>query len=125
MASYAAAATTRVSDKIRWVRARLRQVLELCLVWSVLVRVRAVEFALACYLAIYRSCVWPNLEMDNPLVRRLHVVYEKQFSLSVCVCLSLTSRCTVEKTFGRIELFLAWRLLSTYPNPVMCYKEIR
>ena len=42
--------------------------------------------------------------------------------LSVCFCLSVTSRCSVE-TDERIELVLAWELYSTYP--IVCFKEIR
>jgi len=43
-------------------------------------------------------------------------------SLRPSVCQSSTSQYCIETT-GRIELFLAWRLPSTYPT--LCYKEIR
>ena len=41
--------------------------------------------------------------------------------VSVCVCLSVTSRSSIE-TGKRIGLVLAWGLHSTYP--ILCYKEI-
>jgi len=43
-------------------------------------------------------------------------------SVCVCLCLSVTSRCSIE-TAERIGLFLAWELPSTYPT--LCCKEIQ
>ena len=40
--------------------------------------------------------------------------------VSVCLCLSVTSRYSI-KTVERIGLVLAWELLSTYPT--LCYKK--
>jgi len=37
----------------------------------------------------------------------------------VSLCLSVTNRCFI-KTAGKIELILAWRLLSTYHRPIHC-----
>ena len=45
------------------------------------------------------------------------------YPVSLSVCLSLTSRCSIEMN-GRVELVcLICRLLSTYPS--LCYKEIQ
>ena len=44
-----------------------------------------------------------------------HFLPARVLAMAMCLCLSVTSRCSIEMA-GRIELgfFLAWRLLLTY-----------
>jgi len=57
------------------------------------------------------------------LFTRAHDTMLARVAMAQCLCLSVTSRCSVEMD-GRIELvFGVYRLLSTYPS--LCYKEIQ